>query len=141
MGLDKVNLRILALLETNARQSATAIGRTIGLSRTAVQDRIARLERDGIIQGHQVRIAPDVAHPLRAVLFVDIAQRPFGPAFKWLAAQSGVQSVLSLAGECDALMQVVVASPEVLIRLNDTVGSHPLIAQSKAQIVLEQIDK
>lgn len=47
MQLDKTNKRILALLEKNARMSAAAIGREIGLSRPAVQDRIAAMEQGG----------------------------------------------------------------------------------------------
>ena len=54
MELDSLNQHILALLQKNARQSAADIGRTVGLSRTAVQDRIKKLEQKGVIQGYRV---------------------------------------------------------------------------------------
>ncbi|MDO5612040.1 MAG: AsnC family transcriptional regulator [Paracoccus sp. (in: a-proteobacteria)] len=52
MQIDRTNLRILALLEKDGRISAAAIGREIGLSRPAVQGRIAALEAAGIITGY-----------------------------------------------------------------------------------------
>jgi Lrp/AsnC family transcriptional regulator, leucine-responsive regulatory protein len=139
MTLDRTNLRILALLEQNARLSSAAIGREIGLSRPAVQDRIAKLERDNVITGYRAEIAPEVDQIVRAVVFVHIADRPCGPALDWLAGLEGVQSVVSLAGEYDAVVQVAVASTEALGQLNDIIGVHRFIARSKTQIVLQRL--
>ncbi len=139
MTLDRTNLHILALLERNARLSSAAIGREIGLSRTAVQDRIAKMERDNVIAGYRAVINCEADQSVRAVVFVHIAERPCGPALSWLAGLRGVQSVVSLAGEYDAVVQVAVASTEELTRLNDTIGGHRLIARSNTQIVLQTL--
>ncbi|MBT3143493.1 Lrp/AsnC family transcriptional regulator [Phaeobacter gallaeciensis] len=139
MTLDRTNLHILALLERNARLSSAAIGREVGLSRPAVQERIAKLERDKVITGYRAEIASDADQSVRAVIFVHIAERPCGPALRWLADLRGVQSVVSLAGEYDAVVQVAVASTEELAQLNDTIGAHRLIARSKTQIVLQTL--
>ena len=45
MTLDELDGRILALLEANGRETATKIAAKVGLSRSAVQERVARLER------------------------------------------------------------------------------------------------
>ncbi|MEO1324996.1 MAG: AsnC family transcriptional regulator, partial [Pseudomonadota bacterium] len=47
--LDRTDQRILALLERDARKSYSSIGRDVGLSRTAVQERVSRLESNGTI--------------------------------------------------------------------------------------------
>ena len=47
--LDQTDQQILALLAENARQSVKELARRIGLSRSAAQERLARLERDGVL--------------------------------------------------------------------------------------------
>lgn len=54
--LDKLDCRILELLQRNARMSNTEIGKRIGLSQPAVTARIQRLEDDGVIEGYGARI-------------------------------------------------------------------------------------
>lgn len=54
--LDKLDYRILDLLQRNARMSNTEIGKRIGLSQPAVTARIQRLEDDGVIEGYGARV-------------------------------------------------------------------------------------
>ncbi|WP_140295980.1 Lrp/AsnC family transcriptional regulator, partial [Vibrio parahaemolyticus] len=60
-GLDKLDRKILSSLLTNGRESIANLSRNIGLSRTAVAERINRLEKTGIIKGYtaQIRIESD----------------------------------------------------------------------------------
>ncbi|WP_288252597.1 Lrp/AsnC family transcriptional regulator [uncultured Hydrogenophaga sp.] len=139
MERDRTDKRILALLEKNARLTAAAIGREIGLSRTAVQDRIARLEAQGVIQGYRAVLSAPGAGTLRALIFIGIAERPCDKALEWLASLPGVVAVHSLAGEFDAVAQVNVASAADLGRLNDQIGGSALIAHARSQIVLKSL--
>ena len=45
MALDELDGRILALLEANGRESATKLAAKVGLSRSAVQERVVLRER------------------------------------------------------------------------------------------------
>lgn len=54
--VDEVDIRILQMLRGDARLSARAIGRGIGMSPGAVSERIARLERDGVLLGYSADI-------------------------------------------------------------------------------------
>lgn len=54
--VDKFDQQIIALLKQNARESLAAIGRRIGLSRSAVAERIQRLEARGLIRGYTLRL-------------------------------------------------------------------------------------
>ncbi|CAL75314.1 putative Transcriptional regulator, AsnC/Lrp family [Bradyrhizobium sp. ORS 278] len=137
MDIDRTNKRILALLEQNARLSATAIGREIGLSRPAVQERILAMEQSGIIQGYHATTG-EAAGLTRAVLFIRIAERPCTKALAWLSSLDGVASVLSLAGEWDALAIVALPSVADLSALNDAIAASALISESRSQIVLQK---
>ena len=135
--MDHTDRRILAVLERNARTSVTEIGRQIGLSRTAVQDRLSKLETSGVIDGYSVRVADGQDDLIRAVLFVKIAVRPCEPALKWMASLEGVQEVVSLSGELDAVVRCAVPDVAALTALNDRIGVSDLIASSKSSIVLK----
>ena len=137
MSIDRTNKRILALLERNARMSAAAIGREIGLSRPAVQDRISAMERDGTIRGYHVA-ADDGVGLVHAVLFVSISERPCDRALRWLSTLEGITSVASLSGELDAIAHVSVPGVAELTALNDRVAAAPFISGSTSQIVLRR---
>lgn len=51
--------RLLALLQMNARESVAALARKLGIARTTVQERISRMERDGVIAGYSVQMRRD----------------------------------------------------------------------------------
>ncbi|MDO5620817.1 MAG: Lrp/AsnC family transcriptional regulator [Paracoccus sp. (in: a-proteobacteria)] len=135
MDIDRTGKRILALLAQNARISATAIGQQVGLSRTAVQDRVAAMEQRGIIQGYHARIAEHVGL-VSAILTIQISGRPCDPALRWLAAQEGVETVLSLSGEVDAIAWVTLPDMASLSALTDRVALSPLIASVSSRIIL-----
>lgn len=55
-ALDRLDCRIINLLQCNARMSNTEIGKRIGLSQPAVTARIQRLEDTGVIEGYGARV-------------------------------------------------------------------------------------
>src|SRR3979409_2317947 len=54
--LDDVDRQILVLLSQDSRRSQRALARELGMSAPAVGERIARLERLGVIRGYGVRL-------------------------------------------------------------------------------------
>src|SRR5258706_14835307 len=58
VDLDALDLKILTHLLRDGRAPAQQVADSVGLSRPAVAERIARLERDGVIRGHTVVIEP-----------------------------------------------------------------------------------
>ncbi len=55
-AMDKINHRILALLEEDARQSFAELGDKVSLSKTPCWQRVRELERTGIIRGYRAEI-------------------------------------------------------------------------------------
>ena len=56
--LDRIDLRILQLLQADGRISNLKLAEAIGLSPTAVLARTQRLQRDGYILGYEARLDP-----------------------------------------------------------------------------------
>lgn len=57
-GIDEKDNEIVNLLLKDARMSYSDMGETIGLSRTAIKNRVAALEKKGIIAGYRAIIHP-----------------------------------------------------------------------------------
>lgn len=134
--MDKTDRRILAVLESNARTSAAEIGRQIGLSRTAVQDRMSKLQADGVIAGYRVHVSDAQDDLIRAMLFVKIAVRPCDRALNWMVSLEGVREVASLSGDVDAIVSCTVPDVGALTALNDKIGASDLITSSTSNLVL-----
>lgn len=135
--IDPTNAKILALLQADARMSASAIGKSVHLSRQAVQDRISRLEQSGVIRGYRAEVS-EAAGSVQAVLTIRIAERPCAPALEWLAQLAGVTSVMSVSGESDAVVLANLPSLEALSRLNDAVATSPMVSAHQSQIILRR---
>ena len=58
LALDRLDLRILAALQTDGRMTNLKLADAIGLSPTAVLARVQRLTRDGYILGYEARLNP-----------------------------------------------------------------------------------
>src|ERR1700727_2067965 len=71
--MDSIDEKLLAARRETGRASTAMLARLVGRSRTSVQSRIERLEKQGIITGYGVRLAPELgtgavrAHDLIAV--------------------------------------------------------------------------
>src|SRR5215468_7022456 len=64
--------KLIDLLRSNAREPTASLARKLGLARSTVQERIARLEREGTITGYTVRIAEAADEKkLRAVVMIE----------------------------------------------------------------------
>jgi Lrp/AsnC family transcriptional regulator, leucine-responsive regulatory protein len=76
LALDTTNCRLLAELQDDARLSIAELGRRVGLSSPAVAERLARLERDGVIRGYHADVDPRaLGYALSAVIRVRPAPR------------------------------------------------------------------
>ena len=53
--LDQTDRQLLALLRTDAREPVASLARKLELARSTVQERIARLERTGVVAGYTIR--------------------------------------------------------------------------------------
>jgi len=57
-GIDKIDARILRVLQTDGRISNLKLAETVHLSPTAVLERVKRLTREGYILGYEARLNP-----------------------------------------------------------------------------------
>lgn len=136
--LDETDQRLVALLRSDARRATASLARELNLSRTAVQARIARLERDGIILGYAATIAPDVVTDVLALVTLSIAVRPCALVIDPLASWTEVERIYAIAGDRDAVLVVSVASPQALSELADRLQAMEGVRAVETTVILSQ---
>lgn len=77
--LDKIDTRILAIVQEDASLTAAEIGDRVGLSQAACWKRIKRLENDGVIQKRVAILAPEKIG-LRTLILVHVKLSAHGRA-------------------------------------------------------------
>ncbi|HEX3786416.1 MAG TPA: Lrp/AsnC family transcriptional regulator [Pseudonocardiaceae bacterium] len=107
-ALDTIDLRLLLLLSENARISQRSLARELGMSAPAVADRLARLDRQGVIQGYGVRLNwSALGYPTIVYLTVTAVQgHEQGTIMERLAALPEVEEVMLVTGNFDMLVRV-----------------------------------
>lgn len=55
-ALDEIDRQLIAALQINARESVAMLARQLGIARTTVTSRLARLEKSKVITGYGVRL-------------------------------------------------------------------------------------
>lgn len=74
--MDSVDLKLLKLLNSNAKISLSEMGREVGLSISGVRKRIIQLEKDGVIKSYVAVIDPQkVGFEVVAFISVDVDSR------------------------------------------------------------------
>jgi Lrp/AsnC family leucine-responsive transcriptional regulator len=136
--VEEINATIISLLASDGRMSFTELARRTGLSVSAAQQRVRRLEQRGVIRGYTAVIsAEQIGLPLTA--FVSI--KAFDPAApddapERLAHLTAIEACHSVAGDESYILKVRVASPLALeellqeIRAAANVSTHTTIVLS-----------
>ena len=136
--LDPTDLRILALLQANARTSNADIARDLDMAPSAILERIKKLEQKGFVTGYEARLAAKkLGLGLTAFVFVRAEEK--GGAAKTgarLAALPDVQEVHQVAGEDCYLVKLRVRDTDDLARLLGVLKSIPGIQSTRTTIVL-----
>jgi Lrp/AsnC family transcriptional regulator, leucine-responsive regulatory protein len=142
-SLDAHDLAILRLLVGDARMSQRAVAREVGMSPPAVADRIARLERTGIIRGYRADVDRALlGYALVVYVGVVAVQGSDQPAVvRALRELPEVEDVHVVTGPKDLLVRLRVRDHEHLKTvLFDRIWSLPGIDRTETYIGLGQMD-
>ena len=136
---DAVDEKLVSLLCRNARMTLTALAQELALSRTAVQARMARLERDKVILGYQAIRGRDGSEDegLGAVLSLTFSQRPCRPVVEKFRHWPEITSYYSVTGPEDAYVVVRVSDAQALSQLVDRLSALAGVASVRSSVVLK----
>ena len=148
--LDKIDVRVLEVLQADGRATYDQVAETVGLSPSATLRRVKRLEESGVIARYVALVQPErVGLTLTAYINVRLEKHAEthkrSPMDAFRASVQGWPEVVecsSLTGEMDYLLTVLVADMAHYSRfVMDTLLKHPSVQDCKTSFVLERIKR
>ncbi len=133
--LDEQDRRLLAELTADARMTQAALGARLGLSRSSVQERIKRLEREGVIQGYTLRLGVEREVRVRAFILIK-GGASHDKLVKMLEAFPEIRSADSVSGDIDLVLQVEGERLEDINRIRDEVARLAGVASTQTLLVM-----
>lgn len=136
--MDVFDQKILSELQRNARQSVSAIAEAVNLSRSAVSDRIKRMEDTGEILGYQVICKPSTRGLVKAYFEV----RHGGYHCEAIAERAmkipGIKYSHGISGDLDLLMYAEAESMIDLHLIRAQLDKIPNIGKVTTHIVMTE---
>lgn len=134
--MDDKDRLLLSLLRRDARRPIVALARDLGLSRTATQDRLARLQSSGAIAGFTI---VDSAAPEVAYLTIRLAPghhcRQIMPRLKAVPA---VELAHSVTGPVDLIVRVAADTMAAIEAARTAIAALPGVVEVSTHVVLER---
>jgi DNA-binding Lrp family transcriptional regulator len=134
---DNIDRQLVGLLLADGRASVAELARKLGVGRSTVQERIARLERSGLIAGYAAILSHDpFGDAAQALVMVSIVQRRQKDILDRLRALPEVVSCLTIAGDYDLVLTVQTPRVEDIDAVLDEILGFEGIERCKSWIIL-----
>jgi Lrp/AsnC family transcriptional regulator, leucine-responsive regulatory protein len=99
VDLDEIDLKILEILEADARMSYSMISEKVGLSRVSVKERVSELKRLGVIERFTIQVpAKHMGKPLPVFFDLKVSPEMLEPAALEIASNQDIVIVYQMSG-------------------------------------------
>ena len=138
--MDELDRKLLALLRADSRTAAASLAAELKVSRGTVQNRIARLQAQGVIQGFTVRTRPELeAQRVRAVMSIAIEGERSAAVVRRLKGFPAVDRIYTTNGRWDLVAELDVANLAEFARALDDIRMIEGIAMTETSILLSSV--
>ncbi len=140
---DSIDEILIAALREDGRASTAQLARLVGRSRTSVQSRLTRLERQGVILGYTVRLAPEHGPgAVRAHVMIKVGPKETRTVSAALRAIKQVRLLHSVSGEVDMIAIAAAATVAEMDEVIDRIGALDGVERTNSSIILStKIDR
>lgn len=133
---DDLDRRIVRELQRNARESTSTIAARLGVARSTVHERMARMERDGTITGYSVVLSKNPSEErIEILMLLEIRQQETRKVLQRLESYTEVRLCLSINGEFDLFVSAEAPRIEDLDVFVDEVAEIPGIIRTNTFVV------
>jgi DNA-binding Lrp family transcriptional regulator len=135
--MDETDDRLIAALRHDARASLSDLAAGLGMSRTTVRARLARLHERGEIVGFSVVTRADVSRdPVRGLMMIGIEGRGAARIKRQLSAMAELRAVHSTNGRWDLIVEIGSATLADFDRVLDRIRQLDGIVASETSLLL-----
>ncbi len=136
--ISRQDQELLLRLRQDARSSISDLARALNVSRSTVQNRIAKLEASGVIRGYSVQLGGEFsANQVEAHVSIKVYQKLTARTNSALEQISQVSQLYSVSGEYDLIAIVQAQSLEELSAVLDEIGNLEGVERTNSAVVLE----
>jgi DNA-binding Lrp family transcriptional regulator len=140
VSMDDLDRKLLARLRANAREPAAGLAKALSVSRGTVQNRIARMQADGVIQGFTVRTRPDVeANRIRAIMTIAIEGERSRAVVRALQGFPEVTAIHTTNGRWDLIAELDCGALGEFSRTLDQIRTIDGIASTETSLLLASV--
>lgn len=141
MNLDRIDQKIMRLLEDNARLSFADLAEQVGLSKTPCWKRVKALEDAGVIRGYGLDVDPArIGFGLEAFVQVAIAPESYAAFEAAVVRHPLIRSCHATTGEDDYLLQIIaVDMAELDVLLREEINRLPGVRRTVTSMVTREI--
>jgi len=131
---------LISILRCNARASVSDIARSLNVSRTAIQNRINKLENKGIIKSYSIELGETYKSQLTSIN-VSLKVKPklrknVGIALRKIHQ---ISTIYSISGEFDLLMIIEVQTLQDLSAILEVICNLDGVERTNSSIILDTI--
>ena len=139
MALDEIDTQLLSALREDSRRPVASMARTVGLSRTAVQARITRLEREKVIAAYTIIAGDGFEQRLvQAHVLVKVGPKHVATIESTVRQVPEVRSLLSVSGEFDMIVVIASESVQRLDSLINEIGQLDGVERISSALTLSE---
>jgi DNA-binding Lrp family transcriptional regulator len=135
--MDAIDEKLVLALRENGRASTAQLARLVGRSRTSVQSRIERLEKQGVIVGYTALLAPEHGPgAVRAHVMIKVGPKEARAVTAALRVIPQVRVLHSVSGEVDFIAVAATASVAEMDQVIDRIGALDGVERTTSSIIL-----
>jgi DNA-binding Lrp family transcriptional regulator len=135
--MDDLDHRLIAKLRHDARAAVADLAKALGVSRGTVTNRMARLQREGVITGYTLRLRPDATpDEIRAWTAVAVEGNQH-PVVRALLGEPGVAALHDTNGRWDLLAELRVGSLAELSAALERIRGIPGVSATETSVHLQ----
>ena len=143
-ALDRIDRKILDILQREGRLPITELAQRVGLSTSPCSERVKRLEKTGVITGYHARVSPEaLGKPLLVFVEIKLSSKSadvFDKVRKELLHMPEVLECHLVSGGFDYLVKARLRGMgEYRHLLGDILKALPVPAESHSYVVMEEV--
>lgn len=136
--LDSIDRQLLAILRSDARTSIVTLAGKLGVSRATVQNRMHRLERNGVILNYTVNLKPSAdLNPVRALMSIAVEGKKAQSVIKALRGFPNISAIHSTNGRWDIIAEIQTDTLESFNRLLGDVRLIDGVSSTETSLLLD----
>ena len=135
--MDEIDRQLLALLRINARTPVATLAKKLQIARGTVQNRMSKLEREGVIAGYSVRLKPEVdERRIAALMTIAVEGNNADKVLRTLRGDPAVETLHTTNGRWDIVAELRADSLEAFDKVLGRIRQVEGIVSTETSLLL-----